>query len=149
MGRNKYDPVDNWAHTQVSKLGPKDAPGPTTEQQRLEAQQATEIANLNLEENAQRKTVLSSMMGTRMFRGSALSRAVAGNTDGTGTPVGAPSRTQRRGVGAPIGVPGPGLFDSIGAGSTPAGGAGASGGGGVAGGGRAGGAPGRNAPNRV
>lgn len=58
--------------------------GPTVQQQQLETMQAQQNAGLNLEENNQRKTILNAMQGTRVFRGSALSRAVAGNTDATG-----------------------------------------------------------------
>jgi hypothetical protein len=67
--------------------------GPTLQQQQLETAQALTTANLNLEENAQRKSILNAMSGTRVFRGSALSRAVAGNNEG-GLPSGAPSKAQ-------------------------------------------------------
>ena len=67
--------------------------GPTLQQQQLETAQALTTANLNLEENAQRKSILNAMSGTRVFRGSALSRAVAGNND-VGPPAGAPSKAQ-------------------------------------------------------
>jgi hypothetical protein len=116
--------------------------GPTLQQQQLETNQAMQTANLNIEENAQRKGLLNSAMGTRVFRGSALSRAVAGNTNGGGSPAPGPSGTQTRG-NFPGGVFnfGGSLLDAAGAaasGSTPAGGAGASGGGGSASGGRRG-----------
>ena len=68
--------------------------GPTLQQQQLETAQALTTANLNLEENAQRKSILNAMSGTRVFRGSALSRAVAGNND-VGPPAGAPSKAQQ------------------------------------------------------
>jgi hypothetical protein len=67
--------------------------GPTVQQQQLQTQQALTTANLNLEENAQRKTILNSMQGTRVFRGSALSRALRGNTNQPGA-TGAPSAAQ-------------------------------------------------------
>jgi hypothetical protein len=67
--------------------------GPTVQQQQLETQQAKDNANLNLEENAQRKTILNAMQGTRVFRGSALSRALRGNTNQPGA-TGAPSAAQ-------------------------------------------------------
>lgn len=67
--------------------------GPTVQQQQLQAQQAMTTANLNLEENAQRKTILNSMQGTRVFRGSALSRALRGNTNQPGA-AGGPSQAQ-------------------------------------------------------
>lgn len=72
--------------------------GPTLQQQQLETQQATTAANLNLEENEQRKSILNAMLGTRVFRGSALSRATRGNTPGTGgeNQQTGPSRTQVR-----------------------------------------------------
>jgi hypothetical protein len=68
--------------------------GPTLQQQQLETEQALTTANLNLEENSQRKSILNAMQGTRVFRGSALSRAVAGNND-VGAPTGAPSKAQQ------------------------------------------------------
>lgn len=64
--------------------------GPTLQQQQLETQQAVTNANLNIEENSQRKAILNSLQGTRVFRGSALSRALTGNDPG----VGGPSPTQ-------------------------------------------------------
>lgn len=68
---------------------------PTVQQQQLQTQQALTTANLNLEENAQRKTILNSMQGTRVFRGSALSRALRGNTNQPSA-AGAPSVAQVR-----------------------------------------------------
>lgn len=70
--------------------------GPTLQQQQLESQQAITNANLNLEENEQRKSILNAMQGTRVFRGSALSRALAGNTPGSaaGNPAPGPSFSQ-------------------------------------------------------
>lgn len=65
--------------------------GPTVQQQQLETQQALTSANLNLEENSQRKSILNAMMGTRVFKGSALSRALTGNTPGTGGEASAPA----------------------------------------------------------
>lgn len=105
--------------------------GPTLQQQQLETQQALTNANLNLEENSQRKSILNSMMGTRVFKGSALSRAMRGNTPGTGGAANAPapSATQTS-VGNGTIVP---TFTSLldqrnsnASGNTPAGGAGAS-----------------------
>lgn len=74
--------------------------GPTVQQQQLQTEQALTTANLNLEENAQRKTILNSMQGTRVFRGSALSRALRGNTNQPGA-VGAPSAAQVSGLVGP------------------------------------------------
>ena len=114
---------------------------PTAQQQELMTQQATQTANLNLQENEQRKTILNAMQGMRVFRESALSRAVAGNTPGT-APVGGPAPTQ---AGRKFIAPRQqSLLDTVaaGSGSTPAGGAGASGGGGAAAGGRRGGSGG-------
>lgn len=105
--------------------------GPTLQQQQLQTAQALTTANLNLEENSQRKAILNSMMGTRVFRGSALSRAVIGNAPGTAgdQAAPAPSRSQlNSGDDSPIGVQ-QSLLDqreSNATGATPAGGAGAS-----------------------
>ena len=74
-------------------MGGGGSSGPTLQQQQLETEQALTTANLNLEENSQRKSILNAMSGTRVFRGSALSRAVAGNND-VGPPTGAPSKAQ-------------------------------------------------------
>lgn len=72
-------------------------PGPTAQQQALSTEQATTNANLNLEENEQRKVILNAMQGTRVFRGSALSRSIATNRAGTVAPSapGAPSASQQ------------------------------------------------------
>jgi hypothetical protein len=75
-------------------MGGGGSSGPTLQQQQLETEQALTTANLNLEENSQRKSILNAMQGTRVFRGSALSRAVAGNND-NGAPTGAPSKAQQ------------------------------------------------------
>ena len=45
--------------------------GPTEQQLELQTQQATQTANLNLQENEQRKTILNAMQGMRVFRESA------------------------------------------------------------------------------
>ena len=104
--------------------------GPTLQQKQLSAQQAETNANLNLEENAQRKSILNSMLGTRVFRGSALSRAVRGNTPGTGGgATGAPSAAQISAGRSAITPAASSLLDprsSRASGATPAGGAGAS-----------------------
>jgi len=102
--------------------------GPTLQQQQLEKNQAMTTAEQNLEENEQRKGILSAAFGTRVFRGSALSRALRGNTSGNEA-TGAPSATQRRNSNAPIVAPQSSLLDareSRASGATPAGGAGAS-----------------------
>lgn len=106
--------------------------GPTAQQQQLETQQAITNANLNLEENDQRKSILNAMQGTRVFRGSALSRALRGNTSGSSRQQqGAPSRTQLNTASAPIGTGS--AFNSLldaresrASGATPSGGVGAS-----------------------
>jgi hypothetical protein len=74
-------------------MGGGGSSGPTLQQQQLETEQALTTANLNLEENSQRKSILNAMAGTRVFRESALSRAVAGNNN-IGAPTGAPSKAQ-------------------------------------------------------
>lgn len=105
--------------------------GPTPQQQQLETLQATTSANLNIEENAQRKSILNQMLGTRVFRGSALSRALRGNTPGTGgeESAPAPSKSQRdAGSIVPVVVGQKSLLDQRGSGNTAAGGTGASGG---------------------
>lgn len=84
----------------MSSLGGS-PPGPTAQQQALQTLQATTSANQNLEENEQRKVILNAMQGTRVFRGSALSRDIAGNSAATGpqtAPNGAPSAAQQSGV---------------------------------------------------
>jgi hypothetical protein len=72
-------------------MGGGGSSGPTQQQKDLQTSQAMTTANLNLEENDQRKTILNAMQGTRVFRGSALSRAVAGNTPGGAAPAGGPA----------------------------------------------------------
>ena len=108
--------------------------GPTVQQQQLEAMQAQTNARLNLEENAQRKSILNAMLGTRVFRGSALSRGVRGNTPGTGGEENAPapSRAQVTNV-SPVIFGQQSLLDqrqsgNTASGNTAAGGTGASGG---------------------
>jgi hypothetical protein len=105
----------------------KDSGQPTVQQQQLETEQALTNANLNLEENSQRKSILNAMMGTRVFQGSALSRALRGNTPGTGgvNEGPAPSRAQNEDE-VPIGSASSSLLDTRAAAATPAGGAGAS-----------------------
>lgn len=112
--------------------------GPTKQQVQLETQQAVTTANLNLEENSQRKAILSAANGMRAFRGSALSRAVAGNRAGINEqPTGPASQAQTLGAITPNGTS---LLDlAPGSGATPAGGAGTSGSAGGGGGGRIGG----------
>lgn len=103
--------------------------GPTVQQQQMETQQALTSANLNLEENSQRKSILNAMMGTRVFRGSALSRALRGNTPGSGEGTGPASASQTDSSVAPITTGQQSLLDqreSNASGATPAGGAGAS-----------------------
>jgi hypothetical protein len=114
--------------------------GPTAQQQALQTEQATTNANLNLQENEQRKVILNAMQGTRVFRGSALSRQIAGNREGTGTPqaASAPSDSQQN---APLGTAraGTSLLDeqtgAVATGAAGVGGAGPRGGGGGGGGG--------------
>jgi hypothetical protein len=100
----------------------------TLQQQQLQTEQSLTNANLNLEENQQRKSILNAMMGTRVFRGSALSRAVVGNTPGTGGEAAAPapSASQLSPLVSPINEQS--LIDvrSSSRGATTAGGAGAS-----------------------
>jgi hypothetical protein len=90
--------------------------GPTAQQQALQTEQATTNANLNLQENEQRKVILNAMQGTRVFRGSALSRAIAGNSAGNenATPQGAPSAAQAGGA-LRTAAAGGSLLDSFGA----------------------------------
>ena len=124
--------------------------GPTLQQQQLQTQQALTTANLNLEENAQRKSILNALQGTRVFRGSALSRAVAGNTNTPPEAQPAPSNSQINSYNQIITAPTSSLLDTQarGSGATPAGGAGASGGGGGGGGGGPRGGGGRLGPGR-
>lgn len=105
--------------------------GPTKQQQQLETFQAQQNANLNLEENDQRKAILNAMQGTRVFRGSALSRALRGNAPGTGgnPQPGAPSKAQISASSAPIRPEQNSLLDvrqSRASGATTSGGTGAS-----------------------
>lgn len=94
--------------------------GPTAQQQALQTEQATTNANLNLEENEQRKVILNAMQGTRVFRGSALSRAIASNSAGTAAPTPPPgiSGQQQNGVQRTPGA-GNSLLDIPGASPTP------------------------------
>ena len=121
-------------------------PGPTAQQQALQTEQATTNANLNLEENEQRKVILNAMQGTRVFRGSALSRQIASNQAGTvaATPPSAPSSSQQN---APLrtGVAGASLLDIPGSGAATAPGPSAATGQGATPGGRPGGGVGRGA----
>ena len=78
--------------------------GPTPQQVALQSEQAVTNAQLNLEENEQRKTVLNALQGTRVFRGSALSRSIAGNTPGAAAPLAPPSANQQAPVLAPVGT---------------------------------------------
>jgi hypothetical protein len=101
----------------------------------LQTEQATTNANLNLEENEQRKTILNAMQGTRVFRGSALSRTTASNT-AADTPALAPGPSGQQ-YNAPLGAAAAGtsLLDEqtgtpTGNGGTTGGGRGPSGGGG-------------------
>lgn len=122
----------------MSSLSPS-APGPTAQQQALQTSQALQNANLNLEENEQRKVILNAMQGTRVFRGSALSRSVAKNTPGEGTPLAppGPSASQQN---APIraGTAGGSLLDLAGTPGGTAPGASTAGGQGATPGGRGG-----------
>lgn len=116
--------------------------GPTVQQQQLETRQAVTSANLNLEENSQRKSILNAMMGTRVFRGSALSRAMRGNTPGTGGEGGTGPASVTQVTAGMIAPPQKSLLDESHAnasGATPAGGTGASGSGAFGGGVRGGG----------
>ena len=111
--------------------------GPTAQQQALQTEQALTNANLNLEENEQRKVILNAMQGTRVFRGSALSRSIAANRDETGRITAPPGPSQQQ-QNAPLRTPGAGtsVLDL-----TTGGGTGSSTGGGTTAGGR-GGSPG-------
>lgn len=103
--------------------------GPTVQQRQLETQQALTSANLNVQENEQRKAILNSMEGTRVFRGSALSRSMRGNTPGSSEQPG-PSPAQQGMNGTPVAKSGmQSLLDeqvSNASGATVSGGAGAS-----------------------
>ena len=115
------------------------SPGPTAQQEALQTEQATTNANLNLQENEQRKVILNAMQGTRVFRGSALSRDIAGNSAGAGTPQAPPGPSPSQ-QNAPLraGVAGASLLDIPGSGATPAPGVSTAGGQGGTPGGRAG-----------
>ena len=88
--------------------------GPTAQQQALQTEQALTNANLNLQENEQRKVILNAMQGTRVFRGSALSRAIAADREGTGTPLAPPGPSSQQ-QNAPLrqgaGIANPSLLD--------------------------------------
>lgn len=56
---------------------------PTPAQVALENQQMQQSAQLDQQENVRRKRLLSAAQGLRVFRGSALSRAPAGNSAGS------------------------------------------------------------------
>lgn len=86
--------------------------GPTLQQQQLQTEQAKTTANLNLEENAQRKTILNAMQGTRVFRGSALSRALRGNNNNGPAVAPGPSTAQVNGYGQLVTAPQTSLFDT-------------------------------------
>lgn len=135
-------------------MGGGGSSGPTLQQQQLESQQAITNASLNNEENLQRKTILNAMQGTRVFRGSALSRSLAGNSPGSAAMNPAPGPAVPGGSSSFLGGRNQkSLFDlAPGSGATSAGGAGPSnpgtspaggyaGGIGAGGGGRRGGGP--------
>jgi hypothetical protein len=82
-------------------MGGSGGSGPTLQQQELQTEQAMTNANLNLEENDQRKTMLNAMQGTRVFRGSALSRAVRGNNNTGSSQGNGISKAQVTGYSAP------------------------------------------------
>ena len=81
--------------------------GPTAQQQALATSQATTTADQNLEENEQRKIILNAMSGTRVFRGSALSRSIASNRAGTEAPS-APAGISGQQQNSPLRTPGAG-----------------------------------------
>jgi len=94
----------------------KPSSGPTAQQQALATSQAITTANQNLEENEQRKIILNAMQGTRVFRGSALSRSIASNradTVASTAPTAAPSSTQQNGLPVTAGA-GTSLLDVAG-----------------------------------
>ena len=72
-------------------MGGGGSSGPTQQQQDLQTEQALTNANLNLEENEQRKVILNAMQGTRAFRGSALTRSTASNSASGSTVPNAPA----------------------------------------------------------
>ena len=126
-------------------MGGAGSSGSDFQQQQLETQQAVTAAQLNNEENQQRKSILNAMQGTRVFRESALSRAVRGNTNGAAAATGAPSNAQTTTDTTPvITSPNNGIFTQLApknntatraaTSATTAGGAGAGGGFGAVGG---------------
>jgi hypothetical protein len=137
----------------LSSFGGGGSSGPTPQQVQLETQQAVTNATLNNEENLQRKTILNAMQGTRVFRGSALSRALAGNSPGSaamspapgpGVPTGSASFVTRGQQSLLDLAPGSGATSAGGAGTSNPGSAplgGYAGGIGAGGGGRRGGGP--------
>ena len=88
-------------------MGGGGSSGPTQQQQDLQTEQALTTAQQNLEENEQRKVILNAMQGTRVFRGSALSRAIAANRDETGK-ITAPPGPSPEQQSAPLRTPGAG-----------------------------------------
>ncbi len=124
-------------------MGGNSNSGPTLQQQQLQTEQALTNANLNLEENDQRKVILNSLSGTRNFRESALSRSVRGNNDNPGAPIaGGPGTSQQINTyGQITTTPSVSLLDYVNSGGSQgsAGTTGSTGGGrGGAGGGRGG-----------
>ena len=105
----------------MSSLGGS-PPGPTAQQVAEQTMENTQNANLNLEENEQRKVILNAMQGTRVFRGSALSRQIAGNSAGTVAPQAPPGPSPSQ-QNAPLraGVAGASLLDIPGSGADEAG----------------------------
>lgn len=111
---------------------------PTLQQRQLQAQQAQATAQLNVQENDQRKIILNAMAGTRNFRESALSRSLGGNNnDAPAAQSGAPSTAQQINTyGQITGTPTASLFDQVNSGmvaaaaarGAPSGGRGAGGG---------------------
>lgn len=103
-------------------MGGGGSSGPTLQQQQLQTQQALTNAQLNTQENDQRKVILNAMQGSRVFRGSALSRSVSGNSNegNAGANAGAPSAAQINSYGQITTTPSKSLLDQVNAG--PAGG---------------------------
>lgn len=88
--------------------------GPTAQQVALQTEQAVTNAQLNLEENEQRKVMLNALQGTRVFRGSALSRQMSGDRAATAAPLAPPASAAQTAV--PILAPirnGSSLLDNI------------------------------------
>jgi hypothetical protein len=111
-------------------MGGGGSSGPTVQQEQLQTQQALTTANLNLEENSQRKVILNAMQGTRAFRGSALSRNIAGNNDAPAAAGAAPAPSADQAIntyGQITTTPTASLLDQAARGQSSAGGAGASG----------------------